>query len=99
MRRAAHVFRFGRPDDDQRRALVSELLSGSNVASGDIEKVVSLTGPGADKPHGCTYSDIRQRLVPEAVLDAVSRDMPLVGSRMIELAESFEPTSPLGADT
>ena len=98
VRRAAHVFTFGRPTDAQRRVLLSQLLEGCDAAPSDIEKLVSLTGQRADLRYGCTYSDIRQRLVPEAVLDAVARDAPLLGSRMIELAERFEPTRPFGAE-
>jgi AAA+ superfamily predicted ATPase len=99
MRRAAHVFRFARPDDAQRRLLLSQLLEGCNISSDDVEKLASLTGGGTSTPYGCTYSDLRQRLVPEAVLDAVARDAPLTGSRMIELAESFDPTRPFGRES
>lgn len=98
VRRAAHVFQFGRPGEEQRRALLTQLLDGSDVDPSDLDRVVLLTGPGADRAYGATYSDLRQRLVPEAVLDAVARDVPLTGSRLIELAESFEPTRPFGTE-
>jgi AAA+ superfamily predicted ATPase len=99
LRRAAKVFRFGRPSDEQRLALVSQLISGCDIEPSDLDKVVALIGPRADRGYGATYSDIRQRLVPDAVLDAVARDAPLTGTRLIELAEIFEPTTPFGTET
>jgi AAA+ superfamily predicted ATPase len=99
LRRAAKVFRFGRPSDEQRLALLAQVLSGCDIDLSDFDKVVALTGPRADRTYGATYSDLRQRLVPEAVLDAVARDVPLTGSRLIELAETFEPTRPFGTET
>jgi AAA+ superfamily predicted ATPase len=96
LRRAARVFPFGRPDDDQRRTLLSALLEGCDLSADELEKLVSLTGEH-NKPYGCTYSDIRQRLIPQGVLDAVARDVPLSGSRLVELAEEFQPTRPFGA--
>jgi len=99
LRRAAKVFRFGRPGDEQRLALLSQLLSGCDIEPPDLDKVVALTGPRADRGYGATYSDIRQRLIPEAVLDAVARDVPVTSTRLIELAETFEPTRPFGTET
>jgi AAA+ superfamily predicted ATPase len=98
-RRAAKTIAFMRPDDERRRALLRDLLAGCDVSPGDLEKLVSLTGGANGRPYGCTYSDLRQRLVPEAVLDAVSSDAPLTGTRLIELAEDFVPTRPFGANT
>ena len=98
LRRAAKVFRFGRPGDEQRLALLTRLLAGCDIEPSDVDKVVALTGPGADRGYGATYSDIRQRLIPEAVLDAVAWDVPLTGARLIELAETFEPTRPFGTE-
>jgi AAA+ superfamily predicted ATPase len=99
LRRAAHVFRFARPEEAQRRVLLTQLLQGSDISSGDIDKLVALTGGHADMAYGCTYSDLRQRLVPEAVLDAIARDARLIGERMIELARDFEPTKPFGGES
>jgi AAA+ superfamily predicted ATPase len=98
-RRSAKTFTFDRPDDEQRRVLLHQLLDDSSVSSDEIEKLVSLTGNASDRPYGCTYSDIRQRLVPESVMDAVANDVPLSGSRLIELAEDFAPTRPFGDES
>jgi AAA+ superfamily predicted ATPase len=94
-RRAAKIIVFTRPDDEHRRVLLRDLLAACDVSPGDVEELVSLTGANG-RGYGCTYSDLRQRFVPEAVLDAVSRDAPLTGTRLIELAEDFVPTRPFG---
>jgi hypothetical protein len=72
------------------------LLGDSAIVGGEIDKLVTLTGPASERSYGCTYSDIRQRLVPGAVLEAVGRDAPLEGKEIIAMAEQFEPTRPFG---
>lgn len=98
-RRAASVFEFDRPKDDQRRELLRALLVDSSIETAELEKVVRLTGCSDGRAYGCTYSDIRQRLVPEAVMDAVARDAPLSGDRLSDLARDLVPTRPFGDDS
>jgi AAA+ superfamily predicted ATPase len=92
VRRSVATLTFTRPNDDQRRQLFQVLLQDSGIDANEIEKLVALTGPRSDRAYGCTYSDIRQRLVPGAVLDAVGRDTRLAGPDIIAIAEQFEPT-------
>lgn len=96
VRRAATILRFARPHDEQRRQLLTALLEGSGITATEIDKIVSLTGPRDGQPFGCTYSDIRQRLVPEAVLACAAVDQPLAGADLIARAETFQPTRPFG---
>lgn len=93
-RRAAAVFRLARPDDDQRRALLKALLDGVRVSDAQLRELVDATGPTTTRAHGYTYSDVRQRLIPEAVLAAVQADEPLTAARVIEVASRIEPTRP-----
>lgn len=98
-RRAAHIFRLERPHDEQRRFVLTAALAGApRVTEPDIAKVAHLLGPTEDRPYGATYSDLRQRFVPDAVLDAYGRNEPLSGERLIELAEAFRPTRPFGQE-
>lgn len=96
-RRAAAIFSFERPNDEQRRTLLDGLLDGFGIAPADIAKLVKLTGPRSGRDYGATYSDIRQRLIPSAVLHAVRENTPLTGPMVIAAAEGFEPTRPFGA--
>jgi AAA+ superfamily predicted ATPase len=93
-RRAAHIFTFERPDDDQRRRVLTEAFADAGIDVPSIDEVVRLLGPTRDRPFGATYSDVRQRFVPDAVLDAYGDGRPLNGARLVELAAAFVPTRP-----
>ncbi|MBP5053741.1 AAA family ATPase [Pseudomonas chlororaphis] len=69
-RRAAEVLTFGRPDDVQRRYLLSSKLEGLGLGSQAIEELVTLTGPREANAPGFTFSDINQRLIPSIILAA-----------------------------
>lgn len=98
-RRAAHIFVFERPDDEQRRSVLTKAFADAGVELESIDKLVGLLGPTGGRPFGATYSDLRQRFVPDAVLDAFGAGRPLNGPRLIELAASFVPTRPFARRT
>ncbi len=95
-RRAAAVFEFSRPDDEQRQVLLDRLLDGFGISASDVKKLVTLTGAVDGRQYGATYSDIRQRLVPGAVVQAFAEHAPLTGDRLLMAAAVFEPTRPFG---
>jgi AAA+ superfamily predicted ATPase len=90
MRRAGATFTFDRPDDDQRRIVLQIALRGLDVTSSTINRLVALTGPRAGRP-GFTFSDLNQRLVPAAILQAFP-DNALTDAILIRTAEQIEPT-------
>jgi AAA+ superfamily predicted ATPase len=92
-RRAAATFALERPNDEQRRALLDALLEDLHLSTPDLDHLVAVTGPNESRTYGMTYSDIRQRLLPEAVLH-VMPDAPLTASAIIEVAMKLEPTRP-----
>lgn len=94
VRRAAHTFVFKRPDDDQRRYILIEAFSNGGISSCTIDEIVRLLGPTDDRPYGVTYSDLRQRFVPDVVLDAFGARAPINDQRLIEIADEFVPTRP-----
>ncbi len=93
-RRAAHMFVFERPDDEQRRRVLTDAFADARIDADSIDELVRQLGPTSDRPFGVTYSDLRQRFVPDAVLDAFGDGRPLSGARLVELAASFAPTRP-----
>lgn len=95
-RRAAYVFSFVRPDEQQRAQLLSDLLAGTEISAGDIAMASSLLGPNENRRWGATYSDLRQRFVPDFVLAAYAGDTALTRDDLIRLAEVFAPTRPFG---
>jgi AAA+ superfamily predicted ATPase len=69
-RRAAEVLTFGRPDETQRRYLLTTRLQGIGLGVQAIDELVKLTGPRAVDAPGFTFSDINQRLIPAIILSA-----------------------------
>lgn len=97
-RRAAFTATLQRPNDEQRRLLVTTFLEGTSLSTGGIERIVELTGPSAEPDYGYTYSDLRQRVIPEAVMMAVSRNIPLSEELVIEAIEKVPPTRPFSQE-
>lgn len=96
-RRAAAIFEFTRPNDEARNELLRRALEGVTISDADMKEIVRLTGPQDGRIYGCTYSDLRQRLIPSAVLEALERSGPITGDALITLAGTFVPTRPFDA--
>lgn len=94
-RRAANVWPFERPTDEQRRSLLHKLFP-SLGKDPQLEAIVKATGPSNGVPYGFTYSDIAQRLAPAAILEAFRDGQPLDVARVIAVAASLKPTPPFG---
>jgi AAA+ superfamily predicted ATPase len=92
-RRAADILLFQRPDDLQRRALLTGPLGELGFSSPQIEQVVGATGTSRDRAYGFTYSDLTQRLLPAIVLDAYPAK-PVQPARALEIATGIVPTPP-----
>lgn len=71
---------------------------GTDIPDGEMAEVVRLTGAVDGRRYGCTYSDLRQRFVPSAVLQAVGTGLPITGRQLIDMAKLFEPTRPFEAE-
>ncbi len=93
-RRAADILTFGRPNDLQRRHILTTRLSGLGMSSIQVEALVKATGPqrGA-QDFGFTFSDLTQRLLPAIVLDAYP-NKPVEAGRALEIACAMTPTPP-----
>ncbi len=79
LRRAAYIEEFRRPDDEERRKLFNIDCGGLGLTSSVIDELVKLTGPQGPHKLAFTFSDIRTRLLPEALARAyptrkISRD-------------------------
>lgn len=95
-RRAAAVFRFDRPTEEQRRFVLKAAFGGAGFTDKEIETLAEITGPQNGRSYGVTYSDLTTRLIPEVVLDAFP-DTPITFNRVAELAE-LPPTAPFEAE-
>jgi SpoVK/Ycf46/Vps4 family AAA+-type ATPase len=95
-RRSAEPFLFTRPDAAQREAVIRNYTLGTSITDADLTDLVKLTGPTNGTP-GFTYSDITQRLVPTALLNAFP-DAPLTGAGLLAAARETRPTPPFHED-
>ena len=85
--------RVRRPKEDQRRQVLTNAFAGFELAEETIEKLVVATGDRGDGRPGFTYSDLTQRLVPTAILDAYP-DAALSADLLLTVAEDLGPTPP-----
>ncbi len=92
-RRAADILIFERPDDTQRRTVLTNPLGKLGFSRSQIESLVASTGPGKGREYGFTFSDITQRLIPAIVLDAYPSS-PVDPVRALEIARVMVPTTP-----
>ncbi|MBL9080891.1 MAG: AAA family ATPase [Planctomycetales bacterium] len=67
VRRAAYIEEFRRPNDGERLEILRMDCEGLGLSSSVLDELVRLTGPGGQYQLGYTYSDIRTRLLPEAL--------------------------------
>lgn len=93
-RRAAYIVTLKRPNEVQRWTLLSSLLEEVALNEHELNCLVALTGPIDGRDFGYTYSDLRQRLIPEAVILGVTHNMPLSYALLEEAIKQVPPTRP-----
>jgi AAA+ superfamily predicted ATPase len=67
LRRAGVVERFDRPTEEERLALIRMDLAGLGLPEATLADFARRTGPGVDGTLGYTFSDLRTRVLPEAL--------------------------------
>jgi SpoVK/Ycf46/Vps4 family AAA+-type ATPase len=92
-RRAADILAFGRPDEEQRHAVLDEPLKQLGFSKPQIEALVAATGGQKGRVYGFTFSDLTQRLLPAIVLDAYPSNA-VSPARALEIARTMMPTPP-----
>ena len=97
-RRAAYIVTLQRPNEEQRRLLLAELLDGVALDNDELTNLVTLTGPLDKRDFGYTYSDLRQRLIPEAVILGVTYNVPLSYEVLAEALKRVAPTRPFAQE-
>ncbi|HEU5382456.1 MAG TPA: ATP-binding protein [Ktedonobacteraceae bacterium] len=97
VRRAIATYHFDRPTDEQRAEVFRRLLTNTPLKQEDIERLVFLTQPrplpGFSTPvHRYTYSDISQRIIPQAVEDAIYQQTAIGMEQLIAACKRVQPT-------
>lgn len=90
-RRAAEIFQFHRPNEDQRRMVIRESLAQVGLSATQINEIVHLTGPRGKGGLGFTFSDLTQRLLPTLFLDAYP-DKAITFARAVEIVTGMKAT-------
>ena len=91
-RRAAAEFEFTRPNDAQRLEVLSEGLADCGLSPTELEKLVDLTGD-TGRGYVYTYSDLVNRVLPDAVLKAFP-DRPITIDIVADAIATNPPTPP-----
>jgi AAA+ superfamily predicted ATPase len=99
VRRASRVELFERPDSGEREELLRMDCAGLQLSAASIREFVALTGPYTEPPRpGFTFSDLRNRLLPEA-LGYAFPDRKLTEEDILRAARTVAPSPSLGALT
>jgi AAA+ superfamily predicted ATPase len=97
-RRAAEVFEFIRPNEEQMMAVLKVGLKGTDITPMQILHLAKVMGPDGGRVYGFTYSDLVRRFLPALLSDAFP-DEPIEYKRALEIAKILQPTPPFNAKT
>lgn len=92
-RRAADIFEFERPNDDQRKEIFDMYCADINLTKEHLHELVELTGTNEKRQYGFTYSDIVNRIIPSAIFSCYP-DKPLTFNELKETVQRISPTAP-----
>lgn len=92
-RRAASIFEFKRPSDEQREMMFTSAFEDTGITAKELSSLVKATGPAVGIDYGFTYSDIMQRMLPGILLNAFPDDI-IDFSKAIAFTKQLTPTPP-----
>jgi AAA+ superfamily predicted ATPase len=70
IRRAAVVLEFERPTHEERKELFAQSLAGIKFSAKELEELAELTSPEKNDGLGHSFSDIKLKILPEAVAES-----------------------------
>ncbi|MFL0062338.1 AAA family ATPase [Tenacibaculum maritimum] len=91
LRRASIILEFERPNKEERKELFSQSLRGIKLSEKELEKLSELTSPEENNNLGHSFSDIRLKVLPEAIAKAFP-DKPLTFKMLVETISSIKPS-------
>lgn len=91
LRRASIILEFERPNEEERKELFSQSLNGIKLSDKELEKLSELTSPEENNDLGHSFSDIRLKILPEAIAKAYP-DKPLTFEILVETIKSINPS-------
>lgn len=91
LRRAAVILEFERPTIDECKELYKQSLEGLNFSTKELEELASMSVPNEKSNLGYSFSDIRLKVLPEAIANAYP-DKPLSFSILKDTIKSIKPS-------
>lgn len=91
VRRAAVILEFERPNEQERKDLFEKSLEGIKFTEKELQKLADLTSPENNDDLGHSFSDIRLKILPEAI--AISfPDKPLTFEILCDTIKNIKPS-------
>lgn len=97
-RRAAGIFTFMRPNEEQRLSIIEKGLTGTKITQKDLQALAKAMGPTDERKYGYTFSDLTQRFLPGVVLDAYP-DKPITIESAMAFLQKTLPTKPFASES
>ena len=91
VRRASVVLEFERPSSQERKDLFSKSLLGIEFSDDELEKLAELTSPEKNDGVGHSFSDIRLKILPEAIAESFP-DFPLTFDVLCSTITKIKPS-------
>jgi SpoVK/Ycf46/Vps4 family AAA+-type ATPase len=92
-RRAAEIFQFDRPSEEQLLHLFQEFLKGINIMEDEWQMLVGICTKNDKRDYGFTYSDITQKILPSILLTSYP-DKPVTFETVMNIIKNAVPTPP-----
>jgi len=93
IRRAAMVYEFSRPNQEQLKKMFEIYFKDIGLRTEQIMKLVKLAGHTKTRNYGFTYSDIVNKVIPNAIMEAYPSN-PLTFDNILKVVKNTKPTSP-----
>lgn len=91
LRRAAVILEFERPNEQERKDLFLKSLDGIELSEEQLIELANLTSPDKNNGLGHSFSDIRLKILPEAIAKSFP-DNPLTFEVLCETIISIKPS-------
>lgn len=91
IRRAAVVMEFERPDEEERKQIFATDLEGLKLSEAELKRLSNATGPEQNSGLGYSFSDLRLRIIPEAIAKCYPHS-PLTFAAIDEVIKATKPS-------
>lgn len=91
VRRAAVILEFERPTEQERKDLFEKSLDGIDFSKKELQELADLTSPEQNDEVGHSFSDIRLKILPEAIATSFP-DSPLTFKILCDTIKNIKPS-------